>query len=76
MIFIEKKSNFRKKNFVLFYFIFLLFMILLIHKPWRQSEHSGLHPDTSSLVSVLLLLGKISFNAEFAFFFGMIYLKS
>ena len=28
-------------------------MILLLHKPQKQSKHSGLRPDTSSLVSVL-----------------------
>ena len=25
-------------------------LILLLHKPSKQSEHSGLRPDTSSLV--------------------------
>ena len=27
-------------------------LLLLLHKPYRQSEHSGLRPDTNSLVLI------------------------
>ena len=29
-------------------------LLLLLHKPSKQSEHSGLSPDTSSLVYLCL----------------------
>ena len=49
MIFIEKFQILEKK--VSFCFItFNFLMLLLLHKSNRQSEHSGLCPDTSSLV--------------------------
>ena len=56
-----KISNFRKKNFhfILFHLIFLCYYCCSIN-PKRQSEHSGLRPDTSSLVSVLLLVSNLS----------------
>ena len=49
MIFIEKFSNFRKTfHFVLFHLIFPCYYCSINVK--RQSELSGLSPDTSSLV--------------------------
>ena len=52
MIFIEKFSNFRKKNFhfILFHLIFFCYHCSINLK--RPSEYSGLRPDTSSLVVV------------------------
>ena len=49
MIF-KKNSNFGKKNFhfILLHFIFIGYYCSLNIK--KQSEHSGLRPDTSSLV--------------------------
>ena len=32
-------------------FLFNFFMLLLLHRTSKQSKNSGLHPDTSSLVS-------------------------
>ena len=56
MIFIKnfenfKIKNFRKKSFhfILFQLIFLCYYCCSINLK-RQSEHSGLRPDTSSLV--------------------------
>ena len=48
----HKKFQILEKNFFSFYFNTINFlMILLLHKTLkRQSEHSGLCPDTSSLV--------------------------
>ena len=44
-------SNFRKKNFSFHFFIHLIFKCYYCSiNLKRQSEHSGLHPDTSSLV--------------------------
>ena len=51
MIFIKKFQILEKK--ISFYFIsfnFLILLLLLINLK-RQSEHSGLRPDTSSLVN-------------------------
>ena len=52
MIFIQTFSNFRKKKFfILFYLIFLSCLCYYCSiNVKRQSELSGLRPDTSSLV--------------------------
>ena len=51
IIFIKKISNFREKkfHFILFHLIFLCYYCSINLK--RQSEHSGLRPDTSSIVT-------------------------
>ena len=51
-----KISNFRKKNFhfILFHFIFLCYYCCSINLK-KHSEHSGLRPDTSSVVSFYIL---------------------
>ena len=45
-------SNFRKKNFILFYYIFFIGYYCSLNIK-RQSEHSGLCPDTSTLVPLI-----------------------
>ena len=55
MIFVEKFSNFRKKvfHFILFHLILLCCLCYYRSKNVkRQSELSGLRPDTSSLVEM------------------------
>ena len=54
----EKISNFRKKkfHFILFHLIFLFYYCSINFK--RQSEHSGLRPDTSSLVTFIIIISK------------------
>ena len=60
MIFIKKFSNFRKKNyFILFHLIFLGYYCCSINLK-RQSEQSGLRPDTSSIVQAFNLLESVS----------------
>ena len=53
MIFIKNFKFLKKKNhFILFYFIFLCYYCYSRNIK-RQSEHSGLRPDTSSLVNFI-----------------------
>ena len=49
--FSSKTSNLREKKFFLFYCIYFFGCYYCSINPKRQSEHSGLLPDTSSLVS-------------------------
>ena len=53
MIFIKRKLNFREKKFfvVVIHLIFCYYCSINIK---RRSEHSGLRPDTSSLVCTFL----------------------
>ena len=50
MFFIKKDSNFRRKNFILFYYIYFFCYYCCSINFKRQSEHSGTRPDTSSFV--------------------------
>ena len=56
MIFIKKFHIFEKKKFFLFYFIEFFKCYYCSINLKRQSEYSGLRPDTSSLVSLFMAI--------------------
>ena len=46
----------------------MLFMLLLLYKSQRQSELSGLRPDTSSLVYIMFIVSQGKLVSYFANF--------
>ena len=63
-----KKFKFKKKIFLFYFNTINFIMLLLLHKTLkRQSEDSGLRPDTSSLVSYYRWL-EIHSSKLFAFY--------
>ena len=67
----HKKFQILEKKFSFYFISHNVFMLLLLlRKPSKQSEHLGLHPDTSSLVLDLLatlinlLIGEIQIEAN------------
>ena len=62
MIFI-KNFKLKKNNFFLNFITFNFLMLLLLHKNLkRQSEHSGLRLDTSSVVHFVQVTGVNSYK--------------
>ena len=49
-----KKSQIKKKSFFLLHLVFSCYYYFIDFK--RQSEHSGLSPDTSNLVNIAHVL--------------------
>ena len=56
MIFIKNLQILEEKNFILFYFILFFSCYYCSINLKRQSEHSGLRPDTSSLVCLIVFV--------------------